>query len=220
MPLFSPEFFGRRRDTSAGTSCRCAAHRARRLPTALTQPGVARNRGGIGPMSRSAPAPRGRTALPPRRTDVPGAVEVAPYPADDLPMGTHISRSASAALRGGEPDLIGGTEARVDLGYTRRVPADCPRPAGRLTWVDLPVHHLRRSRLPGPGLHRIPRPTADCRWPPDIPRGRSAPSIPDRAYEPHRSGGPGGRRVSPESPAGSGAPPDTPAHRGLPVAAA
>ncbi|GGL20992.1 hypothetical protein GCM10011588_39770 [Nocardia jinanensis] len=41
-----------------------------------------------------------------------------------------------------ELDPFGGSEARVDFGCTRRAPADCPRPAGRLTVADPPVHDV------------------------------------------------------------------------------
>lgn len=51
-------------------------------------------------------------------------------------------------------DLIGGSEARVDFVYTRRAPAVCPRPAGRLTRADLPVHHrpCRSTTVPASGV--------------------------------------------------------------------
>ncbi len=56
MPIFSPEFSGRRRDMSAGhhPDARLTAPTAV-TPIAVTHPGPVRNRAGTGPMSRSAP---------------------------------------------------------------------------------------------------------------------------------------------------------------------
>ncbi|NUP27331.1 MAG: oxidoreductase [Nocardia sp.] len=50
-----------------------------------------------------------------------------------------------------ELDDFGGYQARVDFVYTRRAPADCPRPAGRLTRADLPVHDVPPA--PGTGCY-------------------------------------------------------------------
>lgn len=183
MPLFSPGFAGRRRETSARTACRYASHRARRplhRPWLRAQVSLGPDRrrtherirtGSCGPNGRSRPR---RT----RRTDAYRAVKVAPYPADDLTR-ARISRPGPAVLRG-EPDLIGGSEARVDFVYTRRVPADCPRPAGRLTRADLPVHHRLRSRRRGPRCWRgRPREVKSASSAADPPAGAPVGAPPD-----------------------------------------
>jgi hypothetical protein len=132
----SPRYIGRG-DMSTGGSPR---------PRAVTPTAV----------SHRSPRP---TATPPSRpASGAGRCGIAPYPADDLPAGTcsAIRTSGTSAC---ELDLIGGSEARVDFVYTRRAPADCPRPAGRLTRADLPVHQRpgARSRLLNVRSHRMRR---------------------------------------------------------------
>lgn len=161
MPLFSPGSSGRRRETSAGAPCRRAANRAR----GLSHRPRLRTHGGLGSGRYRSPeqirtdfcgvdgrfrrrrilradlhrAPGGAVPRRIRRTTVRWAPVSRPGPA--VPLRRILN-------------LIGGSEARVDFVYTRRAPAVCPRPAGRLTRADLPVHHrsCRSTTVPASGV--------------------------------------------------------------------
>ncbi|WP_030522747.1 hypothetical protein [Nocardia rhamnosiphila] len=120
---------------------------------------MAWDRAGIGPLSRFAPISVGWTAASAAgesseptctgRRAVQCRAE-----SGGQPSGGHPYRDPDQRYHCGELNLIGGSEARVDFVYTRRAPAVCPRPAGRLTRADLPVHHrsCRSTTVPASGV--------------------------------------------------------------------